>query len=307
MPMTYEAKTQLAATYARNYAKRNPNESDASIAWDAENFLKSACKADWTFGTERVAAEFGDYDYNDSEAEYINTGDSYGETILVEDGEVFVTSWADWLEEKEREYAEATKKTKCGYCGEWRRTAEEWRDTECDCGHYVDGRELPTVESILPEEKFVDCGDGDYQHLFRQIETIETHETKSRQTFVFIRFEYIREQCSDFPTEFHCSIVAVNPSMSRKGNRESIRTLDMAIEDFEAYPREQRAEILIECGQFATLWQGSGDHKLGLLQRAVNQLPEINLLCGFKLDAPQNAIGSSGWDFLRGDITAGIR
>lgn len=303
--MKYETQLALAASYARKYAKQNPGESDSSIAWEAEYFLKHATKADWTFGTESVSTEFCDDDHEEAEAEYINVGDSYGETILVEAGEVQITSWADWLESKEAAYAEAAKRTKCSNCGTWVRTAEEWRESECGCGHYVDGSEIPSAESVLPG--FTDCGDGDYQHLFRQNELLPTHETPNRQTLLFVRLLYIREYESSFPHEYHCEIMAVNPSMSVKARREAAESYGMEPDEFEAGSREVQAEIMLDCGFCAVLWQESGDHKIGLLKQAAKQLPEINLLCGFKLDAPQNAIGTSGWDFMRGGILAGLR
>lgn len=50
-----------------------------------------------------------------------------------------------------------------------------------------------------------------------------------------------------------------------------------------------------------------GNNKGELLKAARKELLGVDMLFGFYMDRPLNAIGSTGWDFIKGDITAGFR
>jgi len=68
---------------------------------------------------------------------YVNLGDTYAETICIEDDLPFIGSWGDWLESAEAEYCEDTDTIRCGYCGEFTPIdCEDWRDVVCEfCGN----------------------------------------------------------------------------------------------------------------------------------------------------------------------------
>jgi len=103
---------------------------------DAEKFIKRAGWGDSTFGIESVTVA-------DRSARYINTGDSYSTTVIEEDNECFVSTWGDWAEETERIYCETEASIRCGYCGKFTDVDEDdWRMSECSCGHYVDGSSI---------------------------------------------------------------------------------------------------------------------------------------------------------------------
>lgn len=72
---------------------------------------------------------------------YLNSGDAYSLTIAQEScGELFVTSWGDWVEKVEEEYCEENNVIRCGYCGEFTDCAEDWEKTVCDhCEHLASG------------------------------------------------------------------------------------------------------------------------------------------------------------------------
>jgi len=63
--------------------------------------------------------------------QYVNLGEAYKDTLLRDgEGEVWVGSWGDWLEETETKYAIETGMHKCSCCGEW---AEGFEPSETYC------------------------------------------------------------------------------------------------------------------------------------------------------------------------------
>ena len=50
-----------------------------------------------------------------------------------------------------------------------------------------------------------------------------------------------------------------------------------------------------------------GNNKSRILSTLKKEADIANLLFGFYMDRPLNAIGSTGWDFLNGDVDAGLR
>lgn len=70
--------------------------------------------------------------------EHLNRGDTYDLTLGQETGDVFTTTWDDWVEQVEREYCEAEDMIRCSYCGEFTSVAEPRDNTTCGaCGHNV--------------------------------------------------------------------------------------------------------------------------------------------------------------------------
>lgn len=81
----------------------------------------------------------------------------------------------------------------------------------------------------------------------------------------------------------------------------------ISLEDWAQYSDQTKAEILRENGLAANLWQQSGNNRRDLLRAAKRELLGINCLFGFYVDRQQNAIGSTGWDFMRGDLHRPLR
>ena len=79
------------------------------------------------------------------ELSYVNTGETYEDTVCYEEGGAqggyFVCSWGAWYEEAEAEYEEENDVIRCGYCGEYTPRGEGvWSDVACGaCGHCVAG------------------------------------------------------------------------------------------------------------------------------------------------------------------------
>jgi hypothetical protein len=66
-------------------------------------------------------------------------------------------------------------------------------------------------------------------------------------------------------------------------------------------------DLLHGCGIRAVVHDDNGSLK-GLLRLAKQEARVCeSIMFGFKMDAPQNAIGSTGWDLLRGDLLAGLQ
>lgn len=70
--------------------------------------------------------------------------------------------------------------------------------------------------------------------------------------------------------------------------------------------------FLVEClhsyGVAAYVWQGQGNN-LSVLMREARKEAQLagGMFFGFYMDAPQNLIGSTGWDTVKGDLLAGLR
>jgi hypothetical protein len=130
---------------------------------------------------------------------------------------------------------------------------------------------------------------------------------------VFIQLDTVEQDnkyCGKFdrPDLWFASIRTVNVGMAGKsGAKEVMQSFGWDESDWKAIPQVGKAQALLECGFAAQLWSNSGTSPRRLLDAAVAHLPEVMVFAGFKLDAPQNAIGTSGWDFMRGDILAGLK
>ncbi len=69
------------------------------------------------FGVEGVSVE-------DRSMSYLNTGDTYSETIVLDGHNLLLTTWGDWYEQAEQAYCEEEDVFRCHYCGEY----------SCQCG-----------------------------------------------------------------------------------------------------------------------------------------------------------------------------
>ena len=65
-------------------------------------------------------------------------------------------------------------------------------------------------------------------------------------------------------------------------------------------------EVLSDYGIQALVWQDNGNNLSKLMAEARRQARENEFFFGFAMDKAQNRIGSTGWDFLKGELLAGI-
>jgi len=283
------------------YAIKRGDTDDHGFVWDAIAFL-DRCQ-ELHHGIEDIR-----FDESDKVLHYINLGETYAQTICICEGKSCIGSWGDWLEEVEQDYCKAEKKTKCAQCGEFTDYHGEDK-TECDCGYYTDGEAIPE-----PGTQLVNCQEyenGDYGILWFDNEAIATHATKSRYTRLAIRLQYTTKHCTEWAEsvgKYHVELIAVTPGIIPMKTRQNIAdSIDLAIDEYEKLGILAQSQLAIEYGCSACLWQGSGHNLDDLLQQAEQERKQNHLLIGFKLDGPQNAIGTNGWDFMRGDCTAGLK
>jgi len=111
-------------------------------------------------------------------------------------------------------------------------------------------------------------------------------------------------------SKYYVSLSVVSPEAA--GPKE----LDAAIGSWGLFD-DQLAEymkdplFLVEClhsyGVAAFVWQDSGNNLSKLMRAARKEAQAVEMLFGFYMDRQQNAIGSDGWDCVRGDLLAGLR
>ena len=152
--------------------------------------------------------------------------------------------------------------------------------------------------------------DDGYRQLYRTGEGIfqAEHGGDDPDTLLFVQVEHTDEWGDSPECKYHASIFACGHGWPSESELQSaLDSYGMSREEFDQGTAENKSLLLADHGLRAVLWQEGGNNIRQLLSHARQQLRELRFTIGFRLDAPQNAIGSSGWDFMRGDILAGIR
>lgn len=121
----------------------------------------------------------------------------------------------------------------------------------------------------------------------------------------------------DGDPELYVEIAAVSPEAAAEKLEAAVDSVGLP----ENYEIDHRIEVeALSCyGISATLWheitelteeeanwEDYEDKAEALLKKARQVAPVVIGLFGFFMDAPQNAIGATGWDFIQGDIMAGL-
>lgn len=65
-------------------------------------------------------------------------------------------------------------------------------------------------------------------------------------------------------------------------------------------------EMLHSYGVSAHLWQADGNNAHKLIRKAKEQAKITSFTFGFMMDRAVNRIGTTGWEAIKGDITAGL-
>jgi hypothetical protein len=275
------------------------------------------CEAVWAvFGD---GAELGDH-YEDC---WVENGETRLYYLLVDEGPTIacylqdherqvtirVAVLAELIAELNQAYVEKHGGKICAYCAEM-----VHKDCiECpDCGCYVDGTACPELE--LPET-LADCIEdgGSDKYLWRLKERLPTHQTPSNHSYVFIELSVHEPEGKHRdkftkPDDWYASVVVVNVGMAGKDAERQIRSAyEMSEDTWKALNHETKAHLIHSEGIHATVWQEQGKSPRKLLDAAVAELPMLYMMGGAKLDSAQNAIGSTGWDFMKGDILAGLK
>lgn len=113
------------------------------------------------------------------------------------------------------------------------------------------------------------------------------------------------ETGDDNQPTYNVSLLAVSPESA------GIETVNKALESaglpdgLEVTP-EIAVEVLCDYGTYAQLKTFNGNNIRALLAQAKHEAQLADSLFGFYMDAPENRIGSSGWDMIAGNVLAGL-
>ena len=108
------------------------------------------------------------------------------------------------------------------------------------------------------------------------------------------------------PATYNVSLKAVSPSEAGKKNIEAACECYGVEEDMEKLNPLVIVESLDAYGVAAQLWNNSGNNLKTLLKATHKEANLCSVLFGFYMDRPENRIGSTGWDFIKGDTLAGL-
>ena len=109
------------------------------------------------------------------------------------------------------------------------------------------------------------------------------------------------------PATYNVSLKAVSPSEAGKKNIEAACECYGVEEDIEKLNPLVIVEALASYGVAALLWNKDGNNLKVLLKEAHKEADLSSMLFGFYMDRPKNKIGSTGWDFIKGDLLAGLK
>jgi hypothetical protein len=129
-----------------------------------------------------------------------------------------------------------------------------------------------------------------------------------RPCYLVIRLESTEHWGDNPPYKYHADIRAVSPQWI--GNKELAQIADqyqMDLKTFKAEPIAFQVEAALSYGTAATLWQEAGNNQRKLLKAAWEQIPMMQMMFGFYMDKSQNAVGDTGWDWIKGDLCGALK
>lgn len=286
---------EAVATKLRHYIEANPSEKDSHLVYEAMDIM--AIK-DWKGNHDSVEVCETDW------LEYVLPDEEGDPTICVYEGQVYVGPIETVKADLNQKYAEKHSKTICKCCGSFERKRSGKADCEY-CGNLVDAAECLTSKQI--EEK-VNTALAGFTELNLQVwllkERLETHLTKKNASYVFLELTDMLEHEKDPDIRYYGEVKIVNIGMAGKKAVLAIKE-ECGIEG-HVEPVWIAKELMWQ-GTCACVIQESGNSRLDVLERISKRMIEVTMLGGFALDRAQNAIGSTGWDLMKGDILAGLK
>jgi len=127
-----------------------------------------------------------------------------------------------------------------------------------------------------------------------------------------IKIEYTEDWGESAVSELgkYCvTLAVVSPDQAKQTDAytSALSSYGWTVDDIAKYGPYAEYEMLLDYGTYAHLWQNSGNN-LGLLLKACRaMLAQSDMLFGFAMDRTENAIGTTGWDMVRGDVLAPLR
>jgi hypothetical protein len=107
--------------------------------------------------------------------------------------------------------------------------------------------------------------------------------------------------------KYHVSINVASPVAAEARLENVADGMGMSLEQFKAGAVECQCVALVQQGFSACLYQEQGNNMKVILQSVRKMLPEIDFMFGAYMDRSQNAIGDTGWDWVKGDFGAASR
>lgn len=150
------------------------------------------------------------------------------------------------------------------------------------------------------------CDHGD-----EKLEVLDKIECEGEVTYIIRRTEYPENWGDDAQSSYgnyYVSIICAGPYWVQGEALEScLRSYGMSEDEYNKLPDYGKLQVLIGYGTYATIFSASGNNIRKLKSVLRNDVGKLRMLFGFYLDRAQNAIGSSGWDFMSGNLTAGLK
>ena len=114
--------------------------------------------------------------------------------------------------------------------------------------------------------------------------------------------EYYGDEIAHDVGQYSVSLLAVSPEAAKDKLAGSCGIYGLHVEHLNTMTSLSKTELLIETGIYARLFNKCGNNKNALLQEARQEFKKVQMLFGFYMDKPQNAVGATGWDFIKGEL-----
>jgi hypothetical protein len=105
------------------------------------------------------------------------------------------------------------------------------------------------------------------------------------------------------PAHYHVSLSVVSPQEAGEENLAQAKECCGEEKDMDD---TTKVKALHDYGVCTPVWSKDGNNYRKLMREAHKQTMSVVGLFGFYMDRPVNALGSTGWDFVKGNITAGL-
>jgi hypothetical protein len=120
--------------------------------------------------------------------------------------------------------------------------------------------------------------------------------------FLFIELNNLNDFEDKPKNNYFLSISAVSPSQATEEDLKSALWAVGLENETRVLTLEEKAILLNDYGLRAVLYSKQGNNFNYLLKKARKESENINLLFGFYMDKPLNALNNNGWDFIKGKL-----
>ncbi len=112
------------------------------------------------------------------------------------------------------------------------------------------------------------------------------------------------QEAEEVGAKYNVSLKVISPSefVDKEGALRS-SGIDQSWDELD---EKMQVELIESYSGGAQIFSENGNNFRKLFKAAREKAYTSEMLFGFVMDKPQNAIGSTGWDFLKGDIMAGL-